>query len=120
MCGPCHRRSPRPLTHRWRCAARQSATAPEGRAEVVVCQPKRRNGPSLGELCRKFQTWWHCILWTWAPARHFMPPFEFATATRILFGEGTLRQVPAAAATLGRRALLVTGSSPDRAAPLLE
>ena len=47
-----------------------------------------------------------------------MPPFEFATAARILFGEGTLRQVPAAAAALGRRALLVTGASPDRAAPL--
>jgi alcohol dehydrogenase class IV len=47
-----------------------------------------------------------------------MKPFEFATAGRILFGEGTLRQVPAAAATLGRRALLVTGASPDRAAPL--
>jgi alcohol dehydrogenase class IV len=47
-----------------------------------------------------------------------MPSFEFATAARILFGEGTLRQVPAAAAALGRRALLVTGASPDRAAPL--
>jgi alcohol dehydrogenase class IV len=47
-----------------------------------------------------------------------MTPFEFATAGRILFGEGTLRQVPAAAACLGRRALLVTGASPDRAAPL--
>ena len=47
-----------------------------------------------------------------------MPPFEFATAARILFGEGTLRQVPAAAAALGRRALLVTGASPDRATPL--
>ena len=47
-----------------------------------------------------------------------MPPFEFATAARILFGEGTLRQVPAAAAALGRRALLVTGASSDRAAPL--
>ncbi len=47
-----------------------------------------------------------------------MPPFEFATAARILFGEGTLRQVPAAAASLGRRALLVTGASPGRAAPL--
>src|ERR1035441_276736 len=35
-----------------------------------------------------------------------MPPFEFATAARILFGEGTLRQVPAAAASMGRRALL--------------
>ena len=47
-----------------------------------------------------------------------MPPFEFATAARILFGEGTVRQVPAAAASLGRRALLVTGASPDRARPL--
>jgi alcohol dehydrogenase class IV len=47
-----------------------------------------------------------------------MPPFEFATAARILFGEGTLSQVPAAAASMGRRALLVTGASPDRAAPL--
>jgi alcohol dehydrogenase class IV len=47
-----------------------------------------------------------------------MPTFEFATAGRILFGEGTLRQVPAAAATLGRRALLVTGASPERAATL--
>ena len=44
--------------------------------------------------------------------------FEFATAARIVFGEGTLAEVPAAAASLGRRALLVTGASPDRAAPL--
>jgi alcohol dehydrogenase class IV len=49
-----------------------------------------------------------------------MPPFEFATAARILFGEGTLQQVPAAAASMGRRALLVTGASPERAAPLLK
>jgi alcohol dehydrogenase class IV len=47
-----------------------------------------------------------------------MPTFEFATAARILFGEGTLQQVPAAAASMGRRALLVTGASADRAAPL--
>ena len=47
-----------------------------------------------------------------------MPSFEFATATRILFGEGTLRQVPAAAASFGRRALIVTGASTDRAQPL--
>ncbi|MCX6626210.1 MAG: iron-containing alcohol dehydrogenase [Candidatus Solibacter sp.] len=49
-----------------------------------------------------------------------MSTFEFATAARILFGEGSLRQVPAAAASLGRRALLVTGNSPDRAAPLVK
>jgi len=46
--------------------------------------------------------------------------FEFATATRILFGPGTLREVAPIVATLGRRALVVTGRSPDRAAPLLE
>ena len=45
--------------------------------------------------------------------------FEFATAGRIVFGEGAVREVPAAAAAMGTRALLVTGSSPERAAPLL-
>lgn len=46
--------------------------------------------------------------------------FEFATATRILFGPGALREVAPYAATLGRRALVVTGRALDRAAPLLE
>jgi len=46
-------------------------------------------------------------------------PFEFATAGRILFGEGALREAAPAAAALGRRALVVTGASPDRAAPLI-
>jgi alcohol dehydrogenase class IV len=45
--------------------------------------------------------------------------FEFATAGRIVFGEGAVREVPAAAAAMGTCALLVTGSSPERAAPLL-
>ncbi|MGB8647548.1 MAG: hypothetical protein WCF84_20105 [Anaerolineae bacterium] len=31
--------------------------------------------------------------------------FEFATATRILFGAGVVREVPSAAAALGQRAL---------------
>jgi alcohol dehydrogenase class IV len=44
--------------------------------------------------------------------------FEFATAHRVLFGDGAVRDVPAAAAALGKRALLVTGASADRAAPL--
>ncbi len=44
--------------------------------------------------------------------------FEFATAGRIVFGEGVLREVPAAARAMGRRALLVTGGSAERAAPL--
>jgi alcohol dehydrogenase class IV len=42
--------------------------------------------------------------------------FEFATATRIVFGEGALGEVPAAARELGTRALLVTGRSRERAA----
>jgi alcohol dehydrogenase class IV len=41
--------------------------------------------------------------------------FEFATATRIVFGAGTVRQVPAAAAEMGRRALVVTRRSADLA-----
>ncbi len=46
--------------------------------------------------------------------------FKFATATRILFGVGKLAEVAPAAATLGRHALVVTGSTPDRAQKLLE
>jgi alcohol dehydrogenase class IV len=43
--------------------------------------------------------------------------FEFATAGRILFGEGRAREVGTLAAGLGRRALVVQGSE-GRAAPL--
>src|ERR1017187_6933228 len=39
--------------------------------------------------------------------------FEFATATRIVFGPGTVREVPAAAAEMGRPALVVTRASAD-------
>jgi alcohol dehydrogenase class IV len=45
--------------------------------------------------------------------------FEFATAGRILFGEGMLSEAGTLAAGLGTRALVVTGRSPERAAPLL-
>lgn len=45
--------------------------------------------------------------------------FEFATATRIVFGAGVLREVASTAKTLGSRALLVTGRSTVRAAPLI-
>jgi alcohol dehydrogenase class IV len=41
--------------------------------------------------------------------------FEFATATRIVFGPGTLRDVPAAVAGFGKRFLVVTGAQPARA-----
>lgn len=46
--------------------------------------------------------------------------FEFATATRIIFGAGTLREVGPLAAEMGRRALVVTGRTTARAAPLLD
>jgi alcohol dehydrogenase class IV len=46
--------------------------------------------------------------------------FEFATAGRILFGPGTIREVGPAAASMGKRALLVIGASLDRAEPLIE
>ena len=44
--------------------------------------------------------------------------FEFATAHRVIFGEGAVRDVPASAAALGKRALLVTGATAERAEPL--
>jgi alcohol dehydrogenase class IV len=47
-----------------------------------------------------------------------MPTFEFATAGRIVFGEGSVAQVPAAAKSTGKRVLLVTGATPERAAHL--
>jgi len=46
-------------------------------------------------------------------------PFEFATATRILFGIGAAKEVARAASQMGRRALVVTGASTERAAPLV-
>lgn len=46
--------------------------------------------------------------------------FEFATAQRIVFGPGTLGEVPALAKGLGSRPLVVTGRSPARAARLLQ
>ena len=50
-----------------------------------------------------------------------MTGFEFATATRILFGPGRLAEAPEALHALGARTLLlVTGRDPARAAPLRE
>ncbi len=46
--------------------------------------------------------------------------FEFATATRILFGPGTVREVAPAAAVWGRRALVAIGAGVERAPSLLE
>src|ERR1017187_3753113 len=47
-------------------------------------------------------------------------PFDFSTAARIRFGEGTAREVAGAAESLGRRALVVTGRSAERFAGLLD
>ena len=46
--------------------------------------------------------------------------FEFATATRIIFGEGTLREIGPLAAALGGRALVVGGQTPQRLTGLLD
>jgi alcohol dehydrogenase class IV len=45
--------------------------------------------------------------------------FEFATATRIIFGEGTAATLPDLARSFGTRPLVVTGSSTERAAALI-
>jgi alcohol dehydrogenase class IV len=45
--------------------------------------------------------------------------FEFATATRIIFGAGILSEVGPLAASFGQRALVVTRRHPSSAAPLL-
>ena len=46
--------------------------------------------------------------------------FEFSTATQIVFGAGKAREIGAFAQTLGRRAMVVTGRSPERADIILE
>jgi len=46
--------------------------------------------------------------------------FEFATATRIIFGTGTLSEVGPLARQMGSRALVVTGQTVARADPLLD
>jgi alcohol dehydrogenase class IV len=46
-------------------------------------------------------------------------PFEFATATRIVFGPGTIQSLASLTQPLGARALVVTGANPSRAASAL-
>jgi len=48
-----------------------------------------------------------------------MMQFEFATATRIVFGPGSAGRIGREAAALGRRAFVLTGADPKRAWPLL-
>jgi len=45
--------------------------------------------------------------------------FEFATATRIIFGEGTAANLPDLARSFGARPLVVTGASKERATMLV-
>jgi len=45
--------------------------------------------------------------------------FEFATATRIVFGAGSARHIGENSRPFGERALVVTGRNPQRAEPLL-
>jgi len=46
--------------------------------------------------------------------------FEFATATRVIFGRGTIQEVAPLAAEMGSCAFVVTGRTVERAQPLLE
>ena len=46
--------------------------------------------------------------------------FEFATATHIIFGPGTIQEVAPLAVEMGSRAFVVTGRTRQRAEPLLE
>ncbi|MCC7499427.1 MAG: iron-containing alcohol dehydrogenase [Bryobacterales bacterium] len=46
--------------------------------------------------------------------------FEFATSGRIVFGEGMVRQAAPATASMGKRALVVSGHARRYAGPLLE
>ena len=45
--------------------------------------------------------------------------FEFATASRIIFGPGTCKEAGRLAAELGRRVMVVTGRTDERSRPLL-
>jgi alcohol dehydrogenase class IV len=46
--------------------------------------------------------------------------FEFATATRIIFGPGTISEAASLSGQMGKRAFVVTGSTIERAVSLLE
>lgn len=46
--------------------------------------------------------------------------FEFATAQRIVFGSGRLRELPSLIQGMGKRAALVTGSSAERIMPVFQ
>ncbi len=49
-----------------------------------------------------------------------MSAFEFATATRIIFGSGTARRLPELCRESGQRVLIVTGANPQRADTIIQ
>ncbi len=49
-----------------------------------------------------------------------MSGFEFATAQRIIFGEGKLREILSIAPEFGQRALVIVGGAVERAKPLFD
>jgi len=49
-----------------------------------------------------------------------MMQFEFATATRIIFGLGTVKSIGSLADKMGRRAFVITGQSAERAIPMID
>lgn len=49
-----------------------------------------------------------------------MSGFEFATAQRIIFGEGKLREITTIASEFGQRALVIVGGNVERAKPLFD
>jgi alcohol dehydrogenase class IV len=49
-----------------------------------------------------------------------LPSFEFATAGRVVFGAGRASELDTLTASLGSRAVVCTGSQPDRHQPLIE
>ncbi len=46
--------------------------------------------------------------------------FEFATASRIIFGRGVVREAPLLAARMGGRALVIVGRNAERSEPFLD
>ena len=48
-----------------------------------------------------------------------MMGFEFATATRIIFGHGAVKDTGSIVEKMGRRAFVITGRSVERAQPLI-
>ena len=46
--------------------------------------------------------------------------FEFATATQIIFGPGTQKDISIPTAEMGEHGLVITGRNPQRAKPLLK